>query len=104
MDIWLVIIVGVAVVLFLAARKPAQSPLMRSSMDMSDADPLPPPQTEDERLAGEAAAVREKWEAAQDTVDAQHRQDLDPMLEKLGKARELIKKSGVGEAACYILR
>jgi hypothetical protein len=105
MEIWILVGIGVAVVFVLTRNKPGpthREPIKRDAPAV--VAPPPPPQSDDERFAEQAAAVLEKWAATHESIDAHHDAQLEPMRDKVAKARALVNESGVGEAACDILR
>lgn len=57
---------------------------------------------EEERLAQEAAAVRDHWDKERQADKQVHEDEMQPVHEKLQKAYELVEDSGVSEAACDI--
>lgn len=59
---------------------------------------------EEECFAEEAAEMREKWAAEEEVVWSAHHAAMQPDLAKLAKAKRLVAESGVGDAACDILR
>ncbi|MCB2228391.1 MAG: hypothetical protein KQH53_17055 [Desulfarculaceae bacterium] len=67
---------------------------------------LPPVEStnEDERFAKEAIEAHERWERERQAVEQAHYEEMRPIKEHLEKARQLVIESGVGEAACSILR
>src|SRR5689334_13426049 len=99
MEIWILIVIGVAIAFVLTRNKPThrKPPVQR---DAAAVVAPPPPKSDDDRFAEEAAAAREKWAATHDSIDAQHDAELEPMRDKVAKARALVNESGVGEAAC----
>jgi hypothetical protein len=59
---------------------------------------------EDERLAREAAAVRNHWDRELRAVEQAHHDSMQSIRDKLARASRLIDESGVGEAAVTILK
>jgi hypothetical protein len=68
------------------------------------APPPPPPSTEEERLVREAADVQDQWEREREAVEQAHDDEMQPIQERIQKARQFVEDSGVGNAACDILR
>lgn len=62
------------------------------------------PLSEDERLAGAAADAQARWADEFRAVEKAHSESMLPIKDKLEKARQLVTRSGVGDAACDILR
>jgi hypothetical protein len=60
--------------------------------------------SEDEVFARHAAEAAERLVREREAVERAHRDAMQPIREKLQKARKLINESGVGDAACTTLR
>jgi len=59
---------------------------------------------EDERLAREAAKVRNHWDCELRAVEQAYHDSMQPIRDKLARANKLIDESGVAEAAVMILK
>ena len=100
----LVIVGLIAIVIFVASyrshnRKEHPKPFKPVQLS----PPSPRVLSEEERLAAQAAEVRERWEAKLEEVEGAHENEMEPIKDRLEKARHLVDTSGVGTAACDIL-
>lgn len=78
------------------------APVAPANREPSPPPPLPVP--EEDRLAQEAAEMNAHWDEERRAVERTHYDEMQPIKEKLAKARQLVDKSGVGDAARDILR
>lgn len=105
-----ILIVGlvVAFVVYRVSRQPLdqppdQLPDLPTSQDSHESS-LPAPLSEDELLAREAAGVQARWAQELRAIEQAHDNAMLPLMKKLKQARQLVTKSGVGNAACDVLR
>lgn len=61
-------------------------------------------ESEEERLATQAAEVKTHWDEERRKVENSHYAEMKPIRRKLEKAKALVENSGVGNSACAILR
>lgn len=101
-----VLVVGAAVAFFFIRNWRRHSAEPASHAIREPVPPPPPPavQSEEERLAQEAADVQARWDSEREAIEDAHDDEMWSIREKLEKAKQLIEKSGVGDAACDVLR
>lgn len=114
----IIVLISLLVRRIIAARRrraPPLSPSEPAAMAQQEGQPDDAPQHQaeqspanrfnaDERAARRAAEVRDLWarkrKAARDRLLA----EMEPIHDRIAKAKELVELSGVGDAACNILK